>query len=63
MGRAPGVWARLRLRGVHTSLRRVLRLMRQHDRIYNTTRLIERHGFRSPSAIRAEQLSSAALAA
>jgi transposase InsO family protein len=25
------VWARLRLRGVRTSLRRVLRLMRQHD--------------------------------
>jgi transposase InsO family protein len=30
---------------------------------YNTTWLIERHGFRSPSAIRAEQLSPAALAA
>ena len=25
------VWARLRMRGVRTSLRRVLRLMRQHD--------------------------------
>jgi len=30
---------------------------------YNTTWLIERHGFRPPSAIRAEQLSPAALAA
>jgi transposase InsO family protein len=30
---------------------------------YNTTWLIERHGFRPPSAIRAEQLSSMALAA
>jgi transposase InsO family protein len=30
---------------------------------YNTTWLIERHGFRPPNAIRAEQLSSAALAA
>ena len=30
---------------------------------YNATWLIERHGFRPPSAIRAEQLSSAALAA
>ena len=31
--------------------------------IYNSTWLIERHGFRPPSAIRAEQLSPAALAA
>jgi putative transposase len=30
---------------------------------YNATWLIERHGFRSPAAIRAEQLSPAALAA
>ena len=30
---------------------------------YNTTWLIERHGFRPPAAIRAEQLSPAALAA
>jgi hypothetical protein len=31
--------------------------------IYNTTWLIERHGFRPPAAIRAEQLSPAAKAA
>jgi len=31
--------------------------------IYNTTWLIERHGFRPPAAIREEQLSAAALAA
>ena len=30
---------------------------------YNATWLIERHGFRPPAAIRAEQLSTAALAA
>ena len=30
---------------------------------YNATWLIERHGFRSPAAIRAEQLPPAALAA
>jgi transposase InsO family protein len=30
---------------------------------YNTTWLIERHGFRPPSAVRQEQLSSAAIAA
>ena len=30
---------------------------------YNATWLIERHGFRPPNAIRAEQLSPAALAA
>lgn len=30
---------------------------------YNTTWLIERHGFRPPNAIRAEQLSPAARAA
>jgi transposase InsO family protein len=41
-------------------LRRVLLEFRQ---IYNTTWLIERHRFRPPSAIRAEQLSPAALAA
>jgi putative transposase len=41
-------------------LRRALLAFRE---IYNTTWLIERHGFRPPSAIRAEQLSSAALAA
>jgi transposase InsO family protein len=31
--------------------------------IYNTTWLIERHGFRTPSAVRQQQLSTAALAA
>ena len=31
--------------------------------VYNTTWLIERHGFRPPAAIRAEQLSPAAKAA
>jgi hypothetical protein len=31
--------------------------------VYNTTWLIERHGFRPPAAIRHEQLSPAALAA
>ncbi len=31
--------------------------------VYNTTWLIERHGFRPPAAIRAEQLPPAALAA
>jgi hypothetical protein len=31
--------------------------------VYNSTRLIERHGFRSPAAIRAEQLPPAAKAA
>lgn len=31
--------------------------------IYNTTRLIERHGFRTPSAVRHQQLSTTALAA
>ena len=41
-------------------LRRALLEFRQ---TYNTTWLIERHGFRPPSAIRAEQLSPAALAA
>ncbi len=41
-------------------LRRALLDFRQ---TYNTTWLIERHGFRPPSAIRAEQLSPAALAA
>lgn len=41
-------------------LRRALLDFRQ---AYNTTWLIERHGFNSPSTIRAEQLSSAALAA
>ncbi|MBE7201299.1 MAG: IS3 family transposase, partial [Parafilimonas terrae] len=30
---------------------------------YNTTWLIERHGFRSPAAVRQDQLSPAALAA
>jgi putative transposase len=30
---------------------------------YNTTWLIERHGFRPPAAVRAEQLPPAALAA
>ncbi len=30
---------------------------------YNTTWLIERHGFRPPAAIRDEQLSPAAMAA
>ncbi|GGC66697.1 hypothetical protein GCM10011504_50850 [Siccirubricoccus deserti] len=30
---------------------------------YNATRLIERHRFRPPSAVRQDQLSSAALAA
>ena len=30
---------------------------------YNSTRLIERHGFRPPSAVRQDQLPSAALAA
>jgi len=41
-------------------LRRALLEFRQ---TYNTTWLIERHGFRPPSDIRAEQLSPAALAA
>jgi putative transposase len=41
-------------------LRRALLEFRQ---TYNTTWLIGRHGFRPPSAIRAEQLSPAALAA
>jgi transposase InsO family protein len=41
-------------------LRRALLEFRQ---TYNTTWLIERHGFRPPSAIRAEQLSPIALAA
>jgi putative transposase len=50
---------------VHTfntveDLRRALLDFRQ---TYNTTWLIERHGFRPPNAIRAEQLSPAALAA
>ena len=31
--------------------------------VYNTTWLIERHGFRPPAALRAEQLSPAAKAA
>jgi len=31
--------------------------------VYNTTWLIERHGFRPPSAVRQDQLSAAALAA
>jgi hypothetical protein len=30
---------------------------------YNATWLVERHGFRPPAAVRAEQLSAAALAA
>jgi transposase InsO family protein len=41
-------------------LRRVLLNFRQ---TYNTTWLIERHGFKPPSAIRAQQLSPTALAA
>jgi hypothetical protein len=41
-------------------LRRALLEFRQ---TYNTTWLIERHGFRPPSAIRADQLSPIALAA
>jgi putative transposase len=41
-------------------LRRALLEFRQ---TYNTTWLIERHGFRPPNAIRTEQLSPAALAA
>jgi len=41
-------------------LRRALLNFRQ---IYNTTWLVERHGFRPPGAIRAEQLSPIALAA
>src|SRR6201989_3651957 len=50
---------------VHTfntieELRRALLEFRQ---TYNTTWLIERHGFKPPSDIRAEQLSPAALAA
>ena len=45
---------------VLSDLRRALLDFRQ---AYNTTWLIERHGFNSPSTIRAEQLSSAALAA
>ena len=31
--------------------------------VYNTTWLIERHGFRPPNAVRQDQLSTAALAA
>jgi hypothetical protein len=31
--------------------------------VYNRTWLIERHGFRSPAAVRGEQLSPAAVAA
>ena len=31
--------------------------------VYDTTWLIERHGFRLPAAVREEQLSAAALAA
>jgi putative transposase len=31
--------------------------------VYNTTWLIERHGFRPPDAVRREQLQPAALAA
>jgi putative transposase len=41
-------------------LRQTLLVFRQ---LYNTTCLIERHGFRPPAAIRHEQLSPAALAA
>lgn len=41
-------------------LRRALLVFRE---TYNTTWLIERHGFRPPAAIRDEQLSPAALAA
>jgi transposase InsO family protein len=41
-------------------LRRALLAFRE---AYNTTWLIERHGFRPPAAIREEQLSAAALAA
>ena len=41
-------------------LRRALLEFRQ---TYNTTWLIERHGFRPPNAIRAEKLPPAALAA
>jgi hypothetical protein len=41
-------------------LRRALLAFRE---AYNTTWLIERHGFRPPSALREEQLSPAALAA
>src|SRR5215217_2376862 len=41
-------------------LRRALLAFRE---VYNATWLIERHGFRPPDAVRAEQLSTAALAA
>ena len=38
-------------------------LTRQWEEAYNTTWLIERHGFRPPAALREKQLSAAALAA
>ena len=46
--------------GTVEELRRALLASRE---AYDTTRLIERHGFRPPAAIRQEQLSPAALAA
>ena len=41
-------------------LRQALLVFRE---VYNTTWLIERHGFQTPGAVRQNQLSSAALAA
>ncbi|MFC0388152.1 IS3 family transposase, partial [Roseomonas vinacea] len=35
----------------------------EFGRTYNSTWLIERHGFRTPNAVRKDQLSPAALAA
>jgi hypothetical protein len=67
---APAVWA------VARSLLHPEHLGESHDRqcllrqallefrqIYNSTWLIERHGFRTPDAVRQDQLSRAALAA
>ena len=46
-----------------TTIEELRRALLEFRQTYNTTWLIERHGFRPPSDIRAEQLSPAALAA
>jgi putative transposase len=56
--RAWAVW--VRSFATVEELRRALLAFRE---VYNATWLIERHGFRPPAAIRAEQLQPAALAA